>query len=294
MDGSISRRQVMLGLLSVSCARASRGSATSIRTGPPLWRVNGGASRVFLFGQMPIPKGIDWLKPEIEAAFDESDEVWFENPDFDPSTAGPAIQKRIALGGPKLGATISEPDRQRLGDALQKAGRPPEALDGQLVWESYLAVSDLVDALSGVDPASLPERLLKPRAKASGKTIHSEWSSMEEIMEFSSEHTLEQQLQLIGKTLDEVKSTHEVQRLAEAWASGDISEAEAQDRNFRSRYPELSTRLVSERNREWALRVADMLERNKSTFVCVGLGHLVGPESIQSYVAGRGLKTLRV
>jgi uncharacterized protein YbaP (TraB family) len=125
---SISRRAMAAGLFAAgACATVDRRPA---RVGPPMWKVESGAAQVILFGQFPIPKGIDWLMPEIEQAFARSTEVWFENPDFDPKTASAAMQKRAALGGPKLGEAISSADRQRLAAVLTQANQPPTAFDG--------------------------------------------------------------------------------------------------------------------------------------------------------------------
>jgi uncharacterized protein len=288
-----SRRVAVAGLLAAgACATAP--PAKAARVGPPMWRVQSKTAQVVLFGQFPIPKGVNWLTPEVEHAFAASGEVWFENPDFDPRTAGAAMQKRAALGGPKLGEVMSTAEHARLADVLKRAGRPPDAFDEQLVWQVYLSLSDIADTLSGMDPASMPERVLKPRAKAEGKAIRSEWASMEEIMEFSAGQTPEQQLQLLSKTLDEAETPEMRRADAEAWARGDISAAVAKDEYFRKAYPGLSARLVTFRNERWVPRVQDMLARRVSAFVCVGLGHLVGPDSIQAHLGKAGLKVERI
>ena len=115
---------------------------------------------------------------------------------------------------------------------------------------------------------------------------------MEEIMEFSSQQTVQQQLQLIRKTLDEVHTPEVTRQRAEAWALGDLSIATATNATFMSAYPDLAARLVTERNRRWVARVDDMLKRNRSTFVCIGLGHLVGETSIQVQLLSAGMKAV--
>ena len=288
---SVSRRTALAGAVALGACATTRSSA---RIGPPLWRAKRGPNEVILFGQFPIPKGIVWQTREVEQAFMRSTEVWFENPDFDPKTAGVAMQKRAALGGPKLGEVISAADRQRLISVLAQANQPPTAFDGMLVWQAYLPLSDIGDRISAMDPASIPERVLKPRAKAEGKAIRSEWASMEEIMEFSAGQTPQQQLQLISKTLDEIESAEVRRSKAEAWARGDISASIAKDAHFRAAYPDLSARLVTLRNERWASRLQSALEKNTSTFVCVGLGHLIGPDSIQARLERTGVRVERI
>lgn len=80
-------RRFAVAALFATSACSSLPRATSVRPSPTLWQVTKGASKVTLFGQMPIPQGIDWLTPVVQSAFDASSEVWFENPAFDPVTA---------------------------------------------------------------------------------------------------------------------------------------------------------------------------------------------------------------
>lgn len=283
----MTRRFAVAALLATS-ACSSLPRAPSTRPSPPLWQVTKGASQVTLFGQMPIPKDIRWLTPAVRSAFEESSEVWFENPEFDPITANAAIRRREALGGPKLGEVIGDEDRKRLARVLDQTGRPANSFDALLVWQSYLGISALVDSLAGVDPMSMPERELKEAAKRAGKRIESEWQSMDEIMAFSARQTPAEQLHLISKTLDGVKTSIQLREEANAWASGDVAFATAANDRMRQRYPALSAKLLTERNARWVERIRDMLDRNRATFVCVGLGHLVGGDSIQVHLQRAG------
>jgi uncharacterized protein YbaP (TraB family) len=287
----LTRRSAIAALMAVGgCATAPEEAQLP---GPPLWRVEGKAP-VFLFGQTPLPKGIQWRTPKIDASFAASQEIWFENPDFDPVSTNAAMQKRRAAGGPTLGELIDEKERARLTAALAKAGMVPDALDKELPSFAYVALSGLNDRISEMDPASIPERVLKPAAKAAGKIIRSEWASMEEIMEFSGGASQAEQMQLVSKTLDELGGPEALRARADAWAQGDISFQAERDAMFRERYPHLSARLVRERNIKWSGFIDDMLARGVTAFCCVGLGHVVGPDAIQAHVATRGHRVVRL
>lgn len=289
---AISRRTAITALMmaATACSVPRRDSSPDRR--PPMWRATLGTSRLWLFGQIALPGGVHWLTPSVVSAFTGSEEVWFENPQFDKS-ADVAIQKRIAQGGPKLRDVISANDRQRLAEALKKAGRAANLFDTLLPWQAYLSVSELVDSLAGFDPLALPERSLREQARSAGKSIRSEWSSIDEIMNFSAQQTLEQQLQLISKTLDDVITPEEARQRANAWASGDISNAAKREEKLRAKYPELRVRVVSERNARWVPRLLEALERNRATFMCVGLGHLLGEDANQNLLRKAGAHVSR-
>ena len=54
------------------------------------------------------------------------------------------------------------------------------------------------------------------------------------------------------------------------------------------------TRLIGDRNRVWAKWVEARMARPGTVFVAVGAGHLAGSDSVQHWLAQRGLKTVRV
>jgi uncharacterized protein len=283
---STTRRAFVMSLVGATgCSLVKRESGT--RAGPPLWSIGRGSSRVTLFGQIPLPDGVRWYSGKIQTVFEQCTEIWFENPEFDASAAI-AIRERAALGGPRLSDVISEADRARLAHALRAAGKPENTFDNELVWQAYPPVSELIDALNGVGPMNLPERTLRSLAKEQGKPIRSEWTSMTEIMEFSKSQTATQHLDLIAKTLDGLSTKKEVRSNALAWSSGNIEAATAAHMRMQRKYPELTASLVAKRNARWVSRIEGMLARNRSTFVCVGLGHLIGDESIQAIAEQSG------
>jgi uncharacterized protein YbaP (TraB family) len=48
--------------------------------------------------------------------------------------------------------------------------------------------------------------------------------------------------------------------------------------------------LVVERNRRWADRIAQLLRDDKRIFIVVGVGHLVGPDSVPALLRARGIR----
>ena len=289
----ITRRDATVAL-AAGLLIGSRAGATGRTSGPPLWVVDRGGSKVFLFGQMPVKTKTPWLTSMIQGAFEGCRELWTENPDVDPAVANASIQKTLVEGGLTVAQFLSPHDLKRLHVVLERSGQKPDAMDGSLASLAYFQISNLADMASGADFAVFPERVLKAQALAAAKPIHSEWSSFEEATEFMSGASPLVRRQLLRKALDDFEGAPlSTQRLA-AWLAGDLSDQEAQDARWRRLYPDLYKHLSAERNAAWAPRILTMTSAPGACFICVGLGHLVGPQSIQAHLADVGLTIRRL
>jgi uncharacterized protein YbaP (TraB family) len=78
--------------------------------------------------------------------------------------------------------------------------------------------------------------------------------------------------------------------LAGAWARGDTATlAKVLDEGF-AEVPQLHARLLVGRNRNWVPKLRAMLGSGKTHFVTVGVGHLVGRDSVVAMLRARGYK----
>ena len=76
-----------------------------------------------------------------------------------------------------------------------------------------------------------------------------------------------------------------------AWQAGDqraLEEAFVGD--MRRDYPELYKVLIADRNAAWADELKQKLAGSGVSFVAVGAGHLVGPDSVQAELEKLGIK----
>jgi uncharacterized protein YbaP (TraB family) len=293
----ITRRTVTGLALAGLATGAIRGRAAEQLTAPPLWSVQRGSSKVYLFGQMGVRADSVWLTDGVRRAFESSTELWVENPEFPPPPTG-APAPAEPPKGPKLSEVATPQDLKRVRSLLLRAGLSANTFDTLLLSAAYPAISDAADRAFGVDYTALPERVMKSRAKVAGKPVHSEWASLEEITRFMTDlpddlaRTL--QLQLVRKTLDESGDVKAAERRLNQWLSGDMEGWNAFDAHMASTYPELRKRIGTERNKAWVPRVDALLARTHAAFVCVGILHLAGTESIQAQLKRSGLAVLRV
>jgi uncharacterized protein YbaP (TraB family) len=63
--------------------------------------------------------------------------------------------------------------------------------------------------------------------------------------------------------------------------------------DMKDRYPELYKVLLVDRNTAWADVLAERLEGKGVSFVAVGSAHLVGEDSVQRFLAKKGIKASR-
>ena len=245
---------------------------------------------------MSGPYGL-WLTDGVRRAFESSTELWVENPDFPPPPTGAAAPPELPKG-PKLSDVATAEDIARLHALLSRAGMSADAFNDLPLSAAYPAVSNVADRVSGFDYTALPEAVLKSRAKAAGKPVHSEWRSLEEILHFMSDlpdglqRTL--QLQLVRKTLDETGDPEAAQRRLDQWLAGNMEDADALAAHVARMYPEMNRKVGVDRNEAWVPRIKSMLTRTHRAFVCVGLLHLAGRESIQAQLKRSGYAVRRV
>jgi uncharacterized protein YbaP (TraB family) len=98
---------------------------------------------------------------------------------------------------------------------------------------------------------------------------------------------------------DAEKAVDVLNDLIAAWSAGDEAKLEKLlNSDLRDRYPDLYRRLIVERNRRFADRIADLAKGTgangaKVILVAVGAGHLVGADSVQADLARLGVTAVR-
>jgi uncharacterized protein len=294
--GRISRRHFawLTGSLILTACASPRVDA---RPGPALWLAERSNTRVYLFGQMPVRSDTVWLTPEIETAFNGSDLVWLEN--LDNSLITPEVmnavgelQRKLAPPGDfSVLSVLDAPHRQRSLSVLDAEGVSPESLKGRPIPFARQLVSSVQDRKSGADFTRIPEAIFRSRAKAAGKPIFTEWRDMLELVGFLSDLP-EVQKQLVMMSLDEVDKDYPAELAS--WLSGELTVHTRTAEVRAVRYPEVYLRVNTLRNQAMARRVVDAMKDYRQIFVCLGIGHFVGPHNVPVLLREEGLDVRRV
>ena len=100
------------------------------------------------------------------------------------------------------------------------------------------------------------------------------------------------QLDSLNETLNEIETDPDAfDRLSQAWARGDVQAIDHEAvETLRTEAPGTYQRLVVDRNRRWVEEIMKLLQGNKRIFIVVGVGHLVGADSVPALLRARGVK----
>ncbi len=264
--------------------------------GPALWVVRDADSTLYLFGTVHVLRPTTaWGSPRVDAAFDSADQIWFEisNPD-DQAALMPLIQQHGISPDRPLSSLLTGEEMTALNAAAAAAGLPAGQIDIFRPWFAGLALSVAPLVKAGYDPQSGVELVLKARAEAAGKPIQG-LETIDKQIGILAGMPEADQLAFLRSLLESWEdATVELDRMVEAWASGDVAtlEAVAVD-EMRSETPELYGALLVRRNTDWADQIQTMLEGSGTIFMAVGAAHLAGDDSVQEILEDRGVTVTR-
>lgn len=262
---------------------------------PALWRVADEDTTIYLFGTIhALPPGIDWYRGAVVAAFDEADEIVFETLEDGPGAAG--FDERMQLPpGKSLRARLPEAYRGRFDTAIARAGMPLAVADRMKPWLAAFVLGGMEGPRSRartVTPLLGVETVLEEHARTAGKTL-GEIEGAERQLAILDDAPSPLQIRLLQESLDDDSGSEAGDRMVEAWRTGDVAALEAAT----GAWPgdgRLREILLGGRNADWAEWVEDRLERPGTVLLAVGAAHLVGDDSLQVKLAGRGIDAPRV
>ncbi|MDB5457393.1 MAG: GumN family protein [Caulobacter sp.] len=287
-------RRALLGLAALALTAAAAAPAVAE---PALWAIRDKDSTIYLFGTVHVLKpDTAWRTPKIAQAFESSGALVMEiqQPD-DPATLRPLVSQYGLDPTAPLSGKLTPADLARLQAAAASLGLPAAGLEPMRPWLAALSLSLVPVLKAGYDPKSGVELVLTAQAKAAGKPITA-FETAEQQIRFFSDMPPAAELALLTSTLDEVgEGPARIDAMVTAWAAGDQAALEAEFvAEMKGKYPGLYERLIAGRNRDWARQLKTRLAGSGVSFVAVGAGHLVGPDSVQAQLAKLGIAAERV
>jgi len=280
--------------LAAAAAAACVCMASQAFAAPPIWHVKGPHAEITLFGSVHLlSQETDWRTPEFNADLARADAVWFEIP-FDPASqaaAGQAaLQRGLLPACQTLSALLSPLEQQQLAHLETAEGLAPASLERMQPWLADTTLSIVyfekrgANASLGVEEQisnSLPPTL--PRGA---------FETAQQQIGFFADLSLKDQLDSLDETLREIeKDPQAFERLSAAWARGDVRAIDKEAvEQLKHDAPGSYRTLVVDRNRRWVDQIAQLLQGDKRIFIVVGVGHLVGPDSVPAMLRARGVK----
>jgi uncharacterized protein YbaP (TraB family) len=261
---------------------------------PPVWTIHDKDSTIVLFGSVHILKpDTDWRPKALSEALAKADDLWFEIP-LDDAAQLEATQAAVHSGllpdGQSLSGLLDPKDRGRLAALAVKLNLPLPSLDRLQPWLADATLSDTLLAQQGAMADAGVEQTLQHEMPAS-VTRHAFETPAGQIGMLASASRAAQ----IASLKDTLKSASddpkEFARLVQMWMKGDAKglDKEAVE-ELRHVSPELYDIMIKRRNTAWVDQIIARLNGSGETVMVVGVGHLVGPDSVPNMLRARGIK----
>ncbi len=258
-----------------------------------LWRVQSKTNTAYILGSIHyLKKEMYPLHEEIERGYDQSDILVVEANISDIKKVD--IQKLMGSAfypeNETLEKNIPTEIYERVKEKLEGVGLPPELFNKQKPWFLAFTLVSIEMSKLGFDPNYGIDKYLL--SKAIGKKKILELESFDYQIELFSKLSEKEQELLLLYTLKDINVLEkELNKLIQAWTSGDTNSMESivtrtvtEDKRLTPIYG----KLIYERNRSMAAKIEDYLNTKETYFVIVGAGHLVGNQGIIEILKRKG------
>ena len=257
-----------------------------------LFKVTSSGSTVYLLGSVHMMKESIYPLPEtIEKAFQRSSGVVFEinMEEMDsPQAQEVFMRKSIFTDGNTLGKVLKPATYEKLKGAIKPLGLDISQLETLKPWSVAMALVVFKMNQLGFSPATGVDQYFYRKAVNTGKKV-SGLETMEWQLSLMDGLPMAQQEMLVNQTLDDFADMGKtVDEMMAAWESGDMSKVEQMIGDSFQSYPELYDTLFIQRNKRWVFHVEALLTQKKTSFVVVGVGHLIGQDSLLELLRRKG------
>ena len=271
-------------------------AVAALPSGPAMWKVSDDDTTIYLFGTVhALPPEVEWMSPAIESALDSSDTLVTE---IDAaSMSAPETQqivgaKALDTTGVTLRSQLSAEQVTTYEAAMTSVGVPVNAFDGFKPWFAGMTLSVLPLMKAGYSPESGVEMVIESRA---GEEMTREALETVEfqigVFDGLPRDSQVEFLMATAEAVDEIPTM--VDAMVTEWVEGD-ADGLAAIMNEGLTDPQLAEALLYSRNRNWADWVETRMDTPGTVFIAVGAGHLAGENSLQDYLAERGIVSDRI
>ncbi len=237
-----------------------------VRATPALWEIRDSDTTIYLFGTFHTLDGHTvWFGDKVREAFDRSGELVLETIVPDPAAIQAAARNQV---------TETAPD----GTARLK---PFVAQTRQVVSQSRSA---------GLSVENGADTVLRRVAEDVGKPVGGLERFEDQLGALA--NIPAPQAPSAQPSVSAASVT--VNDLLSAWTTGNTGAFSTMLAGFEAKSPVAYRMLIADRNARWGQWIASRLEKPGTVFVAVGTGHLAGKDSVQHWLAARGIATTRV
>jgi uncharacterized protein YbaP (TraB family) len=237
-----------------------------LRATPALWEIRDADTTIYLFGTFHTLDGrTAWFGDKVREAFDRSGELMLETVVPDPAAIQAAAHGKMT-------------EFSANGTARLKP----------FIAQTQVVVSQ--GRTAGLSVENGADSVLRRVAEDEGKPVgglerfEDQLSTLANIPAPSS-RAAQPSASAVSVTVNELLS---------AWTTGNTGAFTTMLAGFESKAPIAYRMLIADRNARWGQWIVNRLDQPGTVFVAVGTGHLAGKDSVQQWLAARGIASTRV
>lgn len=286
---------VLLALLSPSGV-PDLVAQSSAPDGLPLWEVRSGERSLHILGSVHALRSDAYpLDPMLYQVFDAARAMAFE---VDLGLALEAAPRMMARGmfpsGDSLRGSLPAELYADLEEQAGGLGVPIQVLDRMKPWLVALTINSLALQQSGFEAQLGVDMHFYRRGLEQGKRVVA-LESIDDQIEVFDALGPEEQVALLRSALRDLGAERErMDTITRVWANGDVERLARMMNESIAEHPALMERMLYRRNRSWIPAIEALLQANEPAIVIVGLGHMVGDDSVIDLLSERGYEVHRV
>jgi uncharacterized protein YbaP (TraB family) len=259
-----------------------------------MWKATRQQGAVYLVGSVHmLTKDFYPLAAPIEAGFKDSD-LLVEEVDLAEMLAPDQQFSLLARGmlpaGQTLDKVVSPATMALVNARVGSLGMPASALQQFKPWFLAMTLMAVEWEKAGFDAALGLDKHFYDRAQTEGKTVQGLETTEYQISRFDG-MAMTQQDRFLAESLKDLDAEKaSVQKIADAWKTGDLPTLERLVLQDVKDDPFMYQRLLVERNRNWLPKIEALFARPGRAFIVVGAAHLVGPDGLIAMLKAKGAR----
>jgi uncharacterized protein YbaP (TraB family) len=259
-----------------------------------MWKATRQQGVVYLVGSVHmLTKDFYPLAAALDAGFKESD-LLVEEVDLSemlaPDTQFSLLARGMLPAGQTLDKVVSPATMALVNARVGNLGMPASALQQFKPWFLAMTLMAVEWEKAGFDASLGLDKHFYDRAQSEKKAVQGLETTEYQISRFDG-LAMNQQERFLAESLKDLDAEKaSVQKIADAWKTGDLPTVERLVLQDVKDDPFMYQRLLVERNRNWLPKVEALFARPSPAFVVVGAAHLVGPDGLIAMLRAKGAR----
>lgn len=256
----------------------------------PLWRVSSDTDTLHILGSVHLLRPDAYpLAPTVQHVIDRAERIAFEV-DLDSMQAAAPIMLQAGMyqSDSTLQQAISDSTYALLQSALDTLQLQEAQVRKMRPWLASLMVTSTVMQRSGYKMSLGIDQHVYQKAQETGADVIGLETLREQIDILSSASSVDPDAYLRYSLENLTASLNQVEQIMAGWRTGDVEKIARVMNEGMDEFPAVREQVLVQRNRNWIAPIETLIEDPKRTLVVVGVGHLVGEESVTKMLQEKG------